>query len=83
MAMGSEMGRRYSHNLIPRGELIEWLRRSKTALNMDRGDIDQLEVKKNLRFLSTSFCKAYVTDAQSVFEDLAREAGYKSPFDGV
>lgn len=83
IAMGSEMGRRYSHNLIPRGELIEWLRRSKTALNMDRGDIDQFEVKKNLRVLATSFCNAYVTDAQSVFEDLAREAGYKSPFDGV
>lgn len=83
MAMGSEMGRRYSHNLIPRAELIEWLRRSKTALNMDRGAINQLEVKNNLRILATSFCDAYVTDAQSVFEDLAREAGYKSPFDGV
>ena len=74
--MGDEMGRRYSHNLIPRGELVDWLRRSKTALNMDQGEISPKVVSVNLGIVANAFIKSYGTDGRSVFEGLAREAGY-------
>ena len=75
--MGDEMGNRYSHNLISRGDLVDWLRRSKSALNRDEGEIDNKVVSKNLTVISDAFVKSYGTDGKSVFTGLAKEAGYE------
>lgn len=66
--MGDEMGQRYSHNLIDRNELIEWLRRSKTALEEIKGN--------NLGIIYCAFAKSYGTDAGHVFIDLVNAAGF-------
>lgn len=65
--MGDEMGRKYSHNLISRADLINWLRRSKTALKEVQGN--------NKGILTESFVKSYGTDARNVFRGLLKEAG--------
>ncbi len=69
--MGDEWGRRYSTNLIKRDELVDLLRRSKTALEEVkpglRGNLDKIRV---------AFRNSYGTDADSVFRSLAKEAGY-------
>lgn len=69
--MGDEWGKRFSHNLMRRDELIDILRRSKTAL---------LEVSPglagNLAIVREAFVGIYGTDAENVFRGLAREAGY-------
>lgn len=71
--MGDEWGRRLSTNLIKRDELIDLLRRSKTALE---------EVKPglagNLGIIRDAFIKkdSYGTDAENVFLGLIRAAGY-------
>jgi len=72
--MGDEWGRRLSTNLIKRDELIDLLRRSKTALE---------EVKPglagNLGIIHDAFVKkdSYGTDAENVFISLIRAAGYQ------
>ena len=81
LVMGDEMGRKYSSNLIARPELVDWLRRSKTALNMDTAnDIDPKLVAQNLRVIRKAFCAdgSYGVDAESVFDGLAAEAGYNA-----
>lgn len=69
--MGDEWGKRFSHNLMRRDELIDVLRRSKTAL---------LEVAPslsgNLAIVRDAFVSSYGTDAGNVFRGVAREAGY-------
>lgn len=69
--MGDELGRRFSTNLIKRNELIELLRRSKTALE---------EVKPglagNMGIIKDSFSDSYGTDANAVFRGIIKDAGY-------
>lgn len=69
--MGDELGRRFSTNLIKRNELIELLRRSKTALEEVTPGLDG-----NLRLILESFRVSYGTDADNVFQGVAAEAGY-------
>ncbi|MFQ5963771.1 MAG: hypothetical protein ACE5KZ_05755 [Candidatus Scalinduaceae bacterium] len=76
-AMGDEMGKRYSNNLIKRDELIEWMRRSKSALNMDYSVINPKIVGENLKLIEEAFVKSYGTDAKNVFDGIVKEAGYK------
>ncbi len=72
--MGDELGRRYSHNLIKREELIDLLRRSKTALEEVPDSLSS-----NLGIIKEAFIQSYGTDASGVFNDIIREAGYKNP----
>ncbi|MBI5101973.1 MAG: hypothetical protein HZB33_09100 [Nitrospirae bacterium] len=67
--MGDELGRRYSNNLIKRDELIDLLRRSKTALEEVPGN--------NLGIIYGAFIDSYGVDADNVFLDLVKAAGYK------
>lgn len=76
LVMGDEMGRRYSHNLISHENLVDWLRRSKLALNMDHSTINNEEILKNLKTLGREFANSYGLDGDNVFNDLAKEAGY-------
>ena len=71
--MGDEWGRRLSTNLIKRDELIELLRRSKTALEEVRPGL-----YGNLGIIRDAFIKkdSYGTDAENVFMSLIRAAGY-------
>lgn len=66
--MGDEWGRRYSTNLIKREELIDLLRRCKTALQEVPGN--------NLGIIYDAFIKSYGTDAENVFVELVKAAGY-------
>ncbi|MFA6973118.1 MAG: hypothetical protein WC238_00065 [Parcubacteria group bacterium] len=71
--MGDESGKKLSTNLIRRDDLIELLRRSKTALE---------EVKPglagNLGIIRNAFIQkdSYGTDADNVFSGLIKDAGY-------
>jgi len=69
--MGDEWGKRFSHNLVRRDELIDILRRSKTALQEVNPGL-----AGNLAIVRESFENSYGTDAASVFRGLAKEAGY-------
>lgn len=69
--MGDELGRRFSTNLIKRNDLIELLRRSKTALEEVTPGLNG-----NLRLIVESFRVSYGTDAENVFQGVASEAGY-------
>lgn len=71
--MGDEWGRRLSHNLIKRDELIDLLRRSKTAFQEVSPGLDG-----NLGIVRQSFIQAYGTDAANVFQGLTSAAGYAS-----
>jgi len=68
--MGDEWGRRYSHNLIKRDELVDLLRRSKTALQEVSGGLSG-----NLGIIQDAFISSYGTDGDNVFKQLSREAG--------
>jgi hypothetical protein len=71
--MGDEWGKRLSHNLIKRDELIDLLRRSRTALmEVDPG------LSGNLRAIRNAFVQkeSYGTDADNVFRALVKDAGY-------
>lgn len=68
--MGDEWGRRFSHNLIKRDELIDLLRRSKTALQEVSGGLSG-----NLGIIQDAFISSYGTDGDNVFRQLVREAG--------
>ena len=62
--MGDEWGKRLSHNLIKRSELIDLLRRSKTALQEvpeNKKPIDRL--KENMGIIYGAFISSYGTDA--------------------
>lgn len=69
--MGDEWGRRFSTNLIKRDELIDLLRRSKTAL-------EEVEpyLAGNLNIIRNAFINSYGTDAENVFDGLKNAAGY-------
>lgn len=69
--MGDEWGRRLSHNLIKRDELLDLLRRSKTAF-----DEVQPGLAASLGIVKSSFVAAYGTDAENVFAALLKDAGY-------
>jgi len=68
--MGDEWGRRLSHNLIKRDELVDLLRRSKTALQEVTGGLAH-----NLAIVQDAFISSYGTDAEDVFKQLLKEAG--------
>jgi len=70
--MGDELGRRYSTNLIKRNELVELIRRSKTALEEVKPGLEG-----NLGLIKNSFKNSYGTDAITVFDDILKDAGYK------
>jgi len=69
--MGDEWGKRLSHNLIKRDELIDLLRRSKTALQEV-----PVNLGSNLGIIQNAFENSYGTDAESVFRGLIKDAGY-------
>lgn len=69
--MGDEWGRRFSTNLIKRDELIDVLRRSKTALQ----EVPE-SLESNLDLIQGAFVSSYGTDADNVFTGLRRDAGY-------
>ncbi|MDP2824597.1 MAG: hypothetical protein Q8O52_18195 [Sulfuritalea sp.] len=71
--MGDEWGRRFSHNLIKRDELVDLLRRSKTAFQEVPPYLDG-----NLGTVREAFVQAYGTDAPNVFQSLTSAAGYAS-----
>jgi len=76
-AMGDEWGNRFSHNLIKRDELIDLLRRSKTALQEIPVEIPADErLKMNMGRIYNAFVSIYGTDAQHVFQSIIKEAGY-------
>lgn len=68
--MGDEWGRRLSHNLIKRDELIDLLRRSKTALQEVTGGFEG-----NIGIIIEAFVSSYGTDGENVFKQLMKEAG--------
>jgi len=68
--MGDEWGRRLSHNLIKREELVDLLRRSKTALQEIVGGISG-----NLAIIQEAFVSSYGTDGEDVFKQLIKESG--------
>ncbi len=69
--MGDELGRRFSTNLIKRNDLVDLLRRSKTAL-------EEVEpgLEGNMGIIQAAFIKSYGTDADNVFRGLIKDAGY-------
>ncbi|MEW6740339.1 MAG: hypothetical protein AB1325_10615 [Nitrospirota bacterium] len=69
--MGDELGRRFSTNLIKRPDLVDLLRRSKTAF-------DEVEPKLagNMGFVEAAFINSYGADAENVFRGLIKDAGY-------
>lgn len=77
--MGDELGKRFSHNLIKRDELIDLLRRSKTALQEVPESIPSLTMRleKNMGIIYDAFLKSYGTDADNVFKGLIKDAGYE------
>ncbi|HEY3275831.1 MAG TPA: hypothetical protein VGJ94_04360 [Syntrophorhabdaceae bacterium] len=68
--MGDEWGRRFSTNLIRRDDLIDLLRRCKTALT-------EIEGNNNLGIIYDAFNRSYGTDAHNVFQELVKAAGYR------
>lgn len=69
--MGDEWGRRLSTNLIKRDELIDLLRRSKTALQ----EVPR-SLESNMGIIYDAFVSSYGTDAENVFMSLIKDAGY-------
>ncbi len=69
--MGDEWGRRFSTNLIKRDELVDLLRRSKTALQ----EVPQ-SLESNMGIIHDAFVSSYGTDAENVLMGLIKDAGY-------
>lgn len=69
--MGDELGRRFSTNLIKRNDLIDLLRRSKTALEEVSPGL-----AGNLGIIKKAFRDSYGTDADNVFNGVIKDAGY-------
>lgn len=78
IVMGDELGRRFSNNLIKRSDLVDLLRRSKTALQESPFEITSPEkrLERNMKIIYRSFVSQYGTDADNVFKGLIKEAGY-------
>jgi hypothetical protein len=76
--MGDEWGRRFSTNLIKRDELVDLLRRSKTALQEAPEVEESIEkrLKRNLGIIYAAFRTSYGTDADNVFKGVVKDAGY-------
>jgi hypothetical protein len=74
--MGDEWGKRFSNNLIKREELVDILRRSKTALREVPVPAKDSNIAANLAIIEKAFVKSYKTDAESVFNGLLKDAGY-------
>ena len=64
--VGIEMGQKLSHNLIPRPELLEWLRRTRTALRRDN-------LKEDINIIKNGFIKEYGRQGEEVFESMIKE----------
>jgi hypothetical protein len=80
IVMGDELGRRFSNNLIKRQDLVDLLRRSKTALQESPFEITSQErrLERNMKIIHRSFVSQYGTDADNVFKGLIQEAGYST-----
>jgi hypothetical protein len=80
IVMGDELGRRFSNNLIKRPDLIDLLRRSKTALQESPIKLASTErrLERNLKIIYRSFVPQYGTDGDNVFRGLIKEAGYNT-----
>ncbi len=81
--MGDEWGRRFSTNLISRPELIDLLRRSRTAFQETPMEISDrsIRLRRNLGIVQQAFIKSYGTDAENVFKSILREAEFSEiPF---
>lgn len=78
IVMGDELGRRFSNNLIKRTDLVDLLRRSKTALQESPFEMSSPErrLERNMKIIHRSFVSQYGTDADNVFKGLIKEAGY-------
>jgi hypothetical protein len=76
--MGDEWGRRFSTNLITRPELVDLLRRSRTAFQETPADVADktIRLRRNLGIVQEAFIKSYGTDADNVFKSLLKEAEY-------
>lgn len=76
--MGDELGKRFSHNLIKRDELVDLLRRSKTALQEvpESQPSMSLRLENNMGIIYAAFLNSYGTDADYVFKGLLKDAGY-------
>jgi len=78
IVMGDELGRRFSNNLIKRDELVDLLRRSRTALMESPSDIQdrELRLNQNLGTIRTAFISKFGTDAENVIDGLLKDAGF-------
>lgn len=65
--VGQEMGERLVNNLIRREELLEWLRRTRTALD---------DLTKDIEIIRSGFRETYGRDADTVFNSLLRDIGF-------
>jgi hypothetical protein len=74
--MGDEWGKRFSNNLIKRDELVDLLRRCKTALQEVPAPAKDSNISMNLAIIQNAFVISYGTDAENVFKGLLKEAGY-------
>ncbi len=74
--MGDEWGRRFSNNLIKREELVDLLRRSKTALQEVPAPPKDSNISLNLATIQNAFVTSYGTDAENVFRGLLKDGGY-------
>ncbi|MBU1054255.1 MAG: hypothetical protein KKC46_10545 [Proteobacteria bacterium] len=64
--VGLEMGQTLSHNLITRSELLEWLRRTRTALRNS-------SIKQEISIIESGFVEEYGRNGKSVFDSMLRE----------
>jgi hypothetical protein len=78
MVMGDEWGKRLSNNLIKRPELVDLLRRCKTALQEVPAPARESNISMNLATIQKAFIDSYGTDAGNVFNGLLQEAGYSA-----
>ncbi len=67
--MGDEWGKRLSHNLVKRDELVDLLRRSKTALmEVEPG------MRHNLKIIQDAFKASYGPDGENVIRSMTKDA---------
>ncbi|SDU67991.1 hypothetical protein [Desulfobacula phenolica] len=64
--VGLEMGQTLSHNLITRSELLEWLRRTRTALRNNN-------IEQEIAIIRKGFVEEYGRNGKSVFNSMVRE----------
>ncbi len=68
--VGLEMGQKLAHNLMPRPELLEWLRRTRTALR-------HATIEDELKMIRTGFVKAYGANGHQVFDAMVSDIAVK------